>query len=109
MLDLDYCAVPPAFFRVLLQPNGWLKDDVSNNHFLLMVFEFQEYVSTVGVPSNPSFAMNILLQNMDFGLFLLRKRQSMYEADVGMQWTTTNAYFSVNNQGAFAQFFLFYY
>lgn len=96
-MDFEYCSVTATFFKVLLQPNGWLKDDVSNNHILLMVFQFQEYVSMFYLPSNPSFTMNILLQNIDFGLYLIRKRQSMYESAVGRGWTTTTAYFSVNN------------
>ncbi|KAI5348049.1 hypothetical protein L3X38_000936 [Prunus dulcis] len=73
------------FFASLIKADGWLKGDVSliDYAFVLMYIDYE-------------IDKKNMLQHIDLGLYLIRKRQQQLE-EVGIaDWTTTDVFFIVS-------------
>ena len=74
------------FFASLVKADGWLKGDVSviDYAFVLMYIHYENDKKN-------------MLQHIDLGLYLIRKRQQQLETDSVevADWTTTDVFFMV--------------
>ena len=73
------------FLASLVKADGWLKGDVSvipTNAFVLMFIDSE-------------IDKKNMLQHLDLGLYLMRKRQQQLEDVEIADWTTTDVFFMV--------------
>ncbi|KAI5317666.1 hypothetical protein L3X38_037373 [Prunus dulcis] len=79
------------FFASLVKADGWLKGDVSliDYAFLLMYIDYE-------------IDKKNMLQHIDLGLYLIRKRQQQLEEVEIADWTTTDVFFMNHIRTCFA-------